>query len=124
MFFYNTPEQKIEENYQAGETVGGQRIVYVLNDKYYYADKDNLNIVNYTLALSEQAVDINGFGDLLFVGEWEEVSWNWDDEKGLFLGSNGLITQTPPTSGLLIEIGTIISATKIFFEIQDIIEIL
>lgn len=124
MFFYNKPEQKIEENYQAGETIGGQRIVYLYDDKYYYADKDNTSLQNYTLALSEQAVNINEFGDLLFVGEWEDPAWNFDKDKGIFLGNNGLITQTPPTTGLLVEIGTVITATKIFFEIQDIIEIL
>lgn len=61
---------------------------------------------------------VAGAGELVVVqfrDVVEELSWNWMVGP-VFLGVNGILTQTPPTSGCVMEIGSAISATKILLE--------
>jgi hypothetical protein len=88
----------------AGEALGGQRVVYVdADNKAYYASPDDAEaglIVGVTTAAAAQgaAVQIRTEGEIV------ESSWNWTSAP-IWLGANGLLTQTPPTSGVLYRVG-------------------
>jgi hypothetical protein len=56
---------------------------------------------------------------VVFFGELEEVSWNWDITKPIFIGINGLLTQTPPNSGFSCIIAYPVTTTKIFINKQE-----
>jgi hypothetical protein len=64
-------------------------------------------------AIEGQPVQIASFGDYEFNG------WNWTPLLPIFLGVDGFITQTPPTSGVSLQVATAISATKIFIKIGE-----
>ena len=52
-------------------------------------------------------------------GEMTEVSWNWTPGLPVFLGTNGLLTQTPPVSGFQLVLGVAISPTKLAINIKQ-----
>lgn len=86
----------------AGESLGGHRLVQAgVDGRVVYADKDNgRGLMGMTLgaALTGSPVRIAVSGIV------REVSWSWDMSSPLFLGNNGLITQTPPTTGLFCQV--------------------
>jgi hypothetical protein len=49
----------------------------------------------------------------------DEPSWAWSPGLPLFLGGNGLLTHSPPTSGFLLRAGTAITATRAYIDIQQ-----
>jgi hypothetical protein len=52
-----------------------------------------------------------------------ELSWTWTPGEPIFLGNNGMLTQTPPSSGFAIELGTAISATSIWIVVGQSVEL-
>lgn len=82
------------------------------NDKAVYADKDtSINVVGITLN-SGTEVTIQQSGEIT------EPSWNWIPSQSIYLGSNGMLTQTAPTSGYLIELGKSITNIKMILNIK------
>lgn len=51
-------------------------------------------------------------------GILEEPGWFWDTSLDIFLGVDGMLTQTPPTVGFSCIIGNVLSPTKIFINVQ------
>lgn len=83
------------------------------NDKAIYADKDiDINVVGITLN-SGTEVTIQQSGEIT------EPSWNWVAGQAVYLGNSGLITQSVPTSGALVELGRAITNIKIILSIKS-----
>ena len=72
------------------------------------ADVDASNVMGISTgsALAAQSVSIQPSGEM------QESSWNWSPGP-VWLGDNGLLTQTLPTSGLLVRIGIATAPTKL-----------
>ena len=51
-------------------------------------------------------------------GIMAEPSWTWDLDKFIYLGVNGLLTQTPPGTGFLLEMGWPINPTSMMVDIK------
>lgn len=96
--------------------IGGQRVVYFTDSSINYADSSDLSQISKAFGLTLQATSL-GFIEVLTFGEVSDPSWNWSDGK-VYLGSSGLLTQTLPTSGFLLEVGKALSATKLFVNPQ------
>lgn len=69
-------------------------------------------------ALQGEAVAMRIFGPV------SNPAWSWTPGGSLFLGSSGAMTQTPPTSGYLVAVGSAISATEAFINIEPAIQLL
>lgn len=99
----------------AGPAIGGHRIVLV--DGLLaagYASKDDLTHIGRVYGVTLNAA---GAGEPVTVrtrGAIEELSWAWTPLAPVFLGVNGLLTQTVPTSGFQQVIGVAITATVLF----------
>jgi hypothetical protein len=105
--------------YIAGEPLGGQRVVIVwIDGQLYYADSTNPAHFNRVLGITVGAIDIGASGNIRIGGFMTEPTWNWQPDKFIYLGTNGLLTQNPPVSGFLLEIGQPISPTKILVDIK------
>lgn len=103
----------------AGEIIGGQRAVIVNNNTAYYADNTNLDHKKYFIGISKHAVQSIGSRlNVAVKGEFTEPSWNWEYDKPIYLGTNGMLTQTPPLVGLVFVLGYVITPTKIFIDIK------
>lgn len=107
-------------SYIAGEALGGHRGIVIDNNIAYHADNTNLNHINKPIGISSNSSSLGGNVTVVFFGELEEVSWNWDITKPIFIGTNGLLTQIPTISGFSCIIATPITTTKIFIEKQEI----
>jgi hypothetical protein len=103
----------------AAENIGGHRAVLASG---LYADNGTLpnSIV---IGISTGAVSSGGQITCQVAGEMTEVSWTWDTSKPVYLGSAGLLTQTVPTAGVIVEIGKPTAATKLLIEIQPPIQL-
>jgi len=103
----------------AAEAIGGQRFVIVnTDDELEYADCDILSHGHRIYGISQNA---GAAGDLITVllrGEIENTGWAFDIEKPVFLGSSGLVTQTPPTSGFVLNVGYALASTILDVRIQ------
>ncbi|HNR64734.1 MAG TPA: hypothetical protein PKJ95_00405 [Atribacterota bacterium] len=107
--------------YTAGEILGGHRVIIIDNNLAYYADNTNLSHVNKPIGISNNASDEGGEVTIVFYGEMEESSWNWDVDKPIWISTNGLLIQTPPETGFSCIIAFPIAQTKIFIEKQEIL---
>ena len=103
---------------KAGEAIGGHRVVKLENDKAYYADSsvssDAYKVAGITTGATEAEEDCL----ITTYGEVEEVSWSWEEGKPIFLGGNGILTQTCPETGFILQIATVINLKKIFINIK------
>jgi hypothetical protein len=89
---------------QAGEAIGGHRAVYVASDGLvYYADPENGSAAAVS-GVSTGAVSLDGWVTIRTAGEMQESSWGWA-EGPIYLGANGVLTQTPPLSGAIVILG-------------------
>lgn len=65
-----------------------------------------------------------GIGDPLVIkmyGEVSEPSWTWDVTLPVYMGEDGVLTQTPPDVGLLVVVGTPTATDKLLVSIEEII---
>lgn len=100
----------------ASENLGGHRIVTV---EGYYASKDTANDKFKVLGMTTGAVSSGSEATVAVSGFVEENSWNWTVGNAVFLSTNGLLTQTVPTSGFRQIIGKPKTPTILFIEISE-----
>ena len=113
------PGDLIVTDHLAGEALGGHRGVIVGSDnKVYYGDQSNPAHFNRVLGISTGAAAQDDQASVRVGGVMTEPSWNWDLDKFIYLGSNGLLTQTPPGSGFLLEMGWPINPTSMMVDIK------
>ena len=109
----------IVTDHLAGEALGGHRGVIVGNDnRLYYADQSNLTHFNRVLGITTGAAVQNDPASVRVGGIMTEPSWTWDLDKFIYLGVNGLLTQTPPGTGFLLEMGWPINPTSMMVDIK------
>lgn len=104
----------------AAIVLGGHRIVVPdSNGKAIYADNTISSHANKVLGMTTGAVAEGGTATVKTVGEITEVSWSWTLDTPVWLSANGLMTQTPPTTGFSLIIGFPISETKLFLDLRE-----
>lgn len=101
---------------RAVDAIGGHRVVTISGA---YADCGNPDSGNSIAGVSLQAVAAGQQAEAQYLGVIEELSWNFMPGKPVYLGHAGLLTQTPPDSGIIVEIGRAITATTLLINIQQ-----
>jgi len=107
--------------YTAGEIIGGHRAIVIDNNLAYYTDCTNLDHINKPIGISSNASISGGNVTVVFYGEMEESSWNWDINLPIWISTNGLLTQIPPVTGFSCIIAFPITSIKIFINKQEIL---
>jgi hypothetical protein len=103
--------------YSAGENLGGHRVVYInAENKVVYASNLNLCQAHKILGITTGACEISDVAIIQTFGLMEEVSWTWDLNLPIYLSDNGLITQSTPATGFILQIAFPITSTKIFID--------
>ena len=104
----------------AGEALGGHRVV-VLNEaaEAVYASNAVPEHLHKVLGLTTGAVIIGAAATVQTGGEMTEPTWAWTLDAPIFLGVDGLLTQTPPASGFLLVVAFPVTATKIFIKLRE-----
>ena len=101
----------------AGQILGGHRAVWINAGQAFYASADDLTSSELVAGITTMAVSSGDSVVIQNAGEITEPSWNWS-QGVVYLGLNGQLTQTPPSSGVNTEIGVALSATKLLVRIQ------
>ncbi len=106
--------------YTAGEILGGHKAIVIDNNLAYYTDCTNLDHINKPIGISSNASISGGNVTVVFYGEMEESSWNWNTEKPIWISTNGILTQIAPVTGFSCIIAFPITPIKIFIDKQEI----
>ncbi len=106
----------------ASETMSGHRIVIADSAAgVSYADNGTLAHSHLVLGLTLGAVAAGAPVTVQVEGEIVEPSWSWTPELPLFLGEDGLMTQTAPSSpaAFSLVVGFAVSETKIVLNFKE-----
>lgn len=105
----------------AGENLSALRAVTTNSSgQAVYASNATLadaQVVGVTLgaASSAQQVGVKTFGPM------SDANWNWT-KGAVYLGTNGQLTQTAPTSGaIIVQVGRALTATQLFVDVDTTI---
>lgn len=100
------------ETFVAGEPLGGHRVVYASGSTVRYADGADASTAAQVVGVTTQAADSGTPIIVQRVGRMTEATWAWTPGP-VFLGANGLPTQTTPQSGVYLQIGAALDATTL-----------
>jgi hypothetical protein len=103
----------------AGEALGGDRAVFVstADGKAYYADK-SAAACRTLCGLTTGAAALGALVTVQTDGVVENIAWAWAGTDPVFLGATGLLSQTPPASGYVMQVGVPVGSTKLRIEPQ------
>ena len=130
LFFSPTPEIDLEvslapffrgtdgiagsaEKILAAVVLGGHRVVTITG---FYAEPSDSNII---AGVTKAAAISGSFVEITSKGLMTEPSWNWTPNAAIFVGPNGTLTQSPPTSGFIRRIAWAISSTSINIDLSQ-----
>lgn len=96
--------------------IGGHRVVAFRTDgTVEYADNTNTGHRFSSVAVSTQAASAGQPINIVALGPVSDGAWSWTPQALVFVGTNGLLTQTPPVNPSFSRpIGVATSATSIF----------
>jgi hypothetical protein len=97
--------------------VGGNRAVSINTAGLLYYP-DPATEANPIIGITTYAGNIGDMVEVQLVGIMTEPSWNWVGNTPIYLASNGALTQTTPTTGILHVVGFPIAQNRIFIEKQ------
>lgn len=107
-------------DYTFTEDTSALRVVRAIDQDTVGIAQPSLPIENATaLGVTSNSVLTGKEGEIITFGELEDPFFNFPASQPLFLGNDGLITATPPTMGVLTQIGHGMGPGKIFINIQD-----
>jgi len=101
----------------AGEALGGHRVVAVnaIGQAVYASSNSTLIPIGITLGAASAGADVA----IQIAGEMKEPSWSWDVASPIFLGADGVLTQSPPGLGMLVFVGYPTGRTSFFIEFDS-----
>jgi len=103
----------------AGEALGGQRLVRVgVDSKLYYADSSNTTFIGETVGMTLTSALIGASVQVKSLGLITEPSWTWTPGP-IYLSTNGLPTQAPPTQGFVVQVAKALEPRAIYMNIQS-----
>lgn len=105
------------EYHPAGQTLGGGRAVTLdPSGNLVYPDTTSAN--SFVLGLTTGSVVLGALGEVQITGTYQEPSWAWTVGLPVFVSIDGVLTQTPPTSGQTLIVGWAATPTKIVIDKQ------
>ena len=105
----------------AAANLSGHRLCRAdLTGKAEYSDNTVLIDAGMTIGVTTGAALIGALATLQTFGEMSDVSFSFTPGAAIYVGTNGMLTQTPPSGGAAFSqiIGVAITATSLFLNIQ------
>lgn len=102
----------------AGENINGHRCVEIRPDGLlYHADltDDECDVIG----ISTGTALIGAACEYLVDGPLQDPSFSFIPGEPIYAGANGLLTQTPPATGMLVKVASAKSANRIFVDIEE-----
>lgn len=107
----------------AGVDLTANRVVVQINGVVSLASATNLDHINRVVGITKSATAVGTDATVQFRSYMDEPTWNWDLDKLIFLGQNGMLTQSIPVIGFSQQLATVISPTRILINIQEPIQL-
>lgn len=104
--------------YTAGETVYGGRIVE-LNSMGEVKHASSTGTGFGIIGLATQAGNAGNRIEVVTFGSFTDSSFNFIPDEPIFLRENGIISQTPPSTGVTLVVGSAITSTSIFIRVEQ-----
>lgn len=105
------------EYYVSAVALGGNRAVTVNSiGQLVYPDTTQVN--SWCLGITKHSAVVGEQVQVQIIGTQQEPSWNWTPGEPIFVHANGGLSQTQPTTGQLIVVGTAQTPTSIFIDIN------
>jgi hypothetical protein len=117
------PGEPTTYRYIAGETLSGHRVVALSTSNHVlYASNTNTSQLNTVLGITTGAALGGEYVNVKFAGMLVEPTWNWAPGLPVYLGANGVLTQTIPTlengSLFILYMGNPITPTTLYINIK------
>jgi len=106
----------------AGESLSALRYCYERAGQTFVLDFADRNNIDLAAGLTLSAADRGGLVNLQLTGPVDDLLWSWTPGP-LWLGAAGALTQQPPTTGFLLQVGTAVSPTRIILNPSQPIEL-
>ena len=105
----------------ASVALGGGRVVRDVDGAAVtYADNIDLAMLDAVLGITAGAASAGQPCSIRTAGDMTDPAWNWTADQPLWVGTNGLLTQTPPDGAAVIQIvATAVTATTIRIRFLD-----
>ena len=103
----------------AGETLGGQRLVYINGGMMYYFDKSYTSFSDKIIGITNQSALAGENIDIVTDGVIVSNGWGLITDSIYYAGTNGIITTTIPTSGVLFKVGKAIDPNTLMIEFSE-----
>ncbi|MGJ8685843.1 MAG: hypothetical protein ACSHWQ_00080 [Spongiibacteraceae bacterium] len=108
----------------AGENLSGYRAVYMSATGLKYASASDTANADSVLGITVSAASSGAVATYQYQGDLTVAGTPFTPRDPVWLGENGLLTQTPPATGLSIILGSAKTASIISINIQQPIEVL
>ena len=107
----------------AATNLSALRVVVEEGGELVYADPTDASHAQQAAGLVTRAYAQDATATARLSEIVSDDGWNWNPTLPIWLGANGTLTQTIPTSGFLRVMARAIDATSIFFEPQEAIQL-
>lgn len=103
----------------AASAIGGGRVLAVnATGELAYADPADITTLSGLLGLSLNAATAGGDVAILVSGSATDSGWLWTAGQPLYIGSAGVLVQSPAPGTYVVRVGVAISTTEILFNLS------
>ena len=106
----------------AGETLSALVAVYELAGVVFRLDQADGEHIALLLGITLTAADAGAKLNIQRTGVIDDAAWAWNIGR-VWLGTDGALTQVPPTQGFNLLIGAAVSPTRLILNLQDPIDL-
>lgn len=115
---------KIQNLYTAAENIGGHRVVRTDdNGQILTADSTDLNSCGRVTGITVNSVSSGQQVQVISQGIIEDQSFSYTPGNSLFYNFEGVIVETPPTTGFFQLIGRVETSTRIYIDLEEPIKL-
>lgn len=100
-------------NYVYGETISALKAVVIIDGEAFLADSTNAAHRGLVCGVAVTAATTGNLGTIRFLGAMSDAVWNWTGPQ-LFVGTNGTLVESPPTSGFSQVVARVEASNTIF----------
>lgn len=102
----------------AGEGIFAHRVIAIIDGEAFLADPTNVSHIGSVAGISLNAAILGAAVNVATEGVVVEPGWAWNPGP-IYLSLGGLLTQTPPASGIYYRIGQARSPTSMFVKVES-----
>jgi hypothetical protein len=113
-----TPAASVAVTYPTATGVGGGRLVGIDNGDVVLIDSSIVATAYLAIGITRGAATPATSVEIITHGPVDDSSWTWN-EGLVYAGLNGLLTQTAPSTGFVLNVGKAISPTRIIVNLQQ-----